>query len=467
LATFLTSLLDADAAAPARPVVLVPAADTAAWLERAEPAARAWLGGQDFRGERGRLVILPDASGAPAGAVLGLGEASSTVDPWFIAGLVDRLPPGAPWRLEGALDAADATHACLGWLLGGYRYARYREPAPVRDLSLVAPRAADLPYARAAAEAVGLARDLINTPANDLGPDALEDAVREIGSGIGARVESIVGDALIDAGFPLIHAVGRASRRAPRLLDIRAGDADAPKVTLVGKGVCFDSGGLDLKNSTSMLLMKKDMGGAACALALTQLLVRLNVPLRLRLLIPAVENAVSGDAYRPGDVLPSRKGLTVEIGNTDAEGRLVLADALAEADTERPDLLIDLATLTGAARTALGPDLPAAYCTDAGLLEELRACGERECDPLWPMPLWRGYDEDLASRVADVNNVAAHAFAGSVIGALFLKRFVTATPRWLHLDLYAWNPKDRPGRPLGGEGQAVRALAQFLRSRFG
>jgi leucyl aminopeptidase len=261
--------------------------------------------------------------------------------------------------------------------------------------------------------------------------------------------------------------VGAASARAPRLIDCRWPRAGTPKVALVGKGVCFDSGGLDIKPSAGMLLMKKDMGGAACALALARLLLQLGAPVDLRLLIPAVENSVGSRAYRPGDVWPSRKGLTVEIGNTDAEGRLVLADALAEADAEAPALLVDLATLTGAARTALGPDLPAAFGTSDALLGDLRALGEEEGDPVWPMPLWAPYDEELSSRVADLSNVASTAFAGAIFGALFLRRFVTASPLWLHLDLYGWNPKERPGRPLGAEAQCVRALYRLIRRRFG
>jgi leucyl aminopeptidase len=262
-------------------------------------------------------------------------------------------------------------------------------------------------------------------------------------------------------------AVGAGSARAPRLVDCRWPRPGAPRVTLIGKGVCFDSGGLDLKPSSAMLLMKKDMGGAACALGLARLLLELEAPVELRLLIPAVENSIGGAAYRPGDVWRSRKGLTVEIGNTDAEGRLVLADALAAADAERPDLLVDLATLTGAARTALGPDLPAVFATEESLGRELAELGRAHADPVWPLPLWMGYDDELGSRLADMNNVSASPFAGAIIAALFLKRFVTATPQWLHLDLYAWNPKDRPGRPLGAEAQCVRALYQFIRRRYG
>jgi leucyl aminopeptidase len=311
------------------------------------------------------------------------------------------------------------------------------------------------------------ARDLINTAAGEMTPARLAQEIETVGIAHGAKVEVITGEQLLHANFPMIHAVGRASSVEPRLVNLEWGEPDAPRLTLVGKGVCFDSGGLDIKSAASMLLMKKDMGGAACATALAELVMAERLPVRLRLLVPAVENAIAGNAYRPGDVLASRKGLTVEVGNTDAEGRLVLADALALADEEQPDLLIDLATLTGAARVALGPDLPALFSSDDGIAASVLAHAERESDPLWRLPLFDAYDEDLASKIADVGNVSGSAFAGAIIGALFLRRFVTATERWMHVDLYAWNPKDRPGRPVGGEAQAVRGLFAFLRARYG
>jgi len=349
--------------------------------------------------------------------------------------------------------------------MGGYRMSRYRlDGAEPPRAVLVPPTGAEIRYADAAARATALARDLINTPANDLGPEELAGAAIELASGHGARCQVLSGGEL--AAYPMLRAVGAASVRAPRLIDLRWGERDAPRVTLVGKGVCFDSGGLDLKPAAGMLLMKKDMGGAACALGLADLIMRLRLPVQLRVLIPAVENSVGGAAYRPGDVLRSRKGLTVEVGNTDAEGRLVLADALAEADLEQPDLLIDLATLTGAARTALGPELPAAYSPNEELLDALRRRGAEESDPVWPLPLWPGYDDELSSKIADLGNVAASPFAGSIIAALFLQRFVTATRDWLHIDLYAWNGKDRPGRPVGAEAQCVRGLFELIRSRY-
>ncbi len=452
-----------------RPLWLVPEADLQHWLEGQPAQIAAWVRANGFQGERHRVLTLPSPEGQIAGAVVGLGSLRALADLklWHSAGLPDRLPALA-YHLVTPLTPAAATHFVLGWLMGSYRMSRYRATStPATRPALVPPPQADLIYAQSAAQASAFARDLINTPANDLGPAELAAAATELAARYAARCEVLVGDELRTRGFPLIHAVGAGSPREPRLIDLRWGDRQTPRVTLVGKGVCFDTGGLDLKPSASMLLMKKDMGGAACTLALAEMLMRLGAPVQLRVLIPAVENSIDGRAYRPGDVLRSRKGLTVEIGNTDAEGRLVLADALVEADSERPDLLIDLATLTGAARVALGPELPAAYSTDESLLAQLRAKGDEEADPLWPMPLWAGYDDELASKVADLGNVSAAPFAGSIIAALFLKRFISDTPNWLHLDLYAWNARERPGRPVGAEAQCVRSLYRLIRSRFG
>jgi len=449
-----------------RPLWIVTEGELPDWLAGQPIAVVGWVRAHGFQAERHRVLSLPSTEGGIGGAVAGLGSLASARDLtlWHAAGLSDRLPAQS-WRLATPLPPAAATRFLLGWLMGAYRMDRYRldGPEPARA-ALVPPQGADLEYADAAARATALARDLINTPANDLGPEELAEAALDLARRHGARCQVLTGGEL--AGFPMLRAVGAASPREPRLIDLRWGGRDAPRVTLVGKGVCFDTGGLDLKPSAGMLLMKKDMGGAACALGLADLLMRLEVPVQLRVLIPAVENSVGGAAYRPGDILRSRKGLTVEVGNTDAEGRLVLADALAEADAEQPDLLVDLATLTGAARTALGPELPAAYSPNDALLDALRKQAAEECDPVWPMPLWPGYDEELASKVADLGNVAATPFAGSIIAALFLKRFVTQTPNWLHVDLYAWNGKERPGRPVGAEAQCVRGLFQLIRSRF-
>ena len=461
-------LLNEAEASGARPIWLVGEQGFGAWLEVQTPGVRSWVRTQGFQAEKNKLLVIPTASGdGIAGAVLGLGPTADLSEPtiWTSAGLPDRLPPGR-YRFAGSFSAVGATHLALGWEYGSYRFTRYRKP-PGELPSLVAPAGTDLEYVRLASQALAEARDLINTPANDLGPAELGEAVQRLALQHEAECRMIVGEELLRQNYPLIYEVGKGSAREPRLIDMRWGKRGAPQVTLVGKGVCFDTGGLDIKPSSGMILMKKDMGGAALVLALARMLMDADAPIQLRLLIPAVENSISGRSYRPSDVLRTRLGLTVEIGNTDAEGRLVLADALAEADRDSPDLLIDLATLTGAARVALGPELPAIYSTPAELAEELRAIGERESDPMWPMPLWAGYDEDLASRVADLNNVSSTQFAGSIIGALFLKRFVSRTRNWLHADVYAWNAKERPGRPVGADPHTVRALYRLVRQRFG
>ena len=451
----------------ATPLWLVSESQLPAFLSQLEPQAVAWLSAHSFQAERARVISIPDSHGAIVAAIAGLGPGSEAAGSlWDAAACAERLPAGR-YVLAQQLPAKAATQFALGWLLGGYRFTRYRsQPRPVHAASLVTPAGCDANYAQLAAGAIGWARDLINTPANQLGPAELAAAATELAREFGGQCMLTEGEAL-RREYPLVHAVGQGSARAPCLIDCRWPRPGAPRVTLVGKGVCFDSGGLDLKPSAGMLLMKKDMGGAACALGLARLLLAMKAPVQLRVIIPAVENSVGDAAYRPGDVWTSRKGLTVEIGNTDAEGRLVLADALSDADAERPDLLIDLATLTGAARTALGPDLPALFASHTALAEAARAAGESVCDPLWPMPIWAGYEDELASRVADLNNVAAGSFAGAIIAALFLRRFVTVTRDWLHVDLYAWNPKDRPGRPQGAEAQGLRALYALIREKFG
>jgi leucyl aminopeptidase len=461
-------LLNEAEAGGARPIWLVGDQGLAAWLEVQPPAVRSWARSQGFQAEKQKLLIIPTATGdGVAGAALGLGPTPDLSEPtlWTSVGLPDRLPPGR-YRFAGTFSSVGATHLTLGWEYGSYRYARYRK-ASAELPSLVTPAGTDLEYVRLASEALAEARDLINTPANDLGPAELGEAVQRLALEHEAECRIIVGEELLRQDYPLIYEVGKGSAREPRLIDMRWGKRGAPLVTLVGKGVCFDTGGLDIKPSSGMILMKKDMGGAALTIALARMLLGADAPVQLRLLIPAVENSISGRSYRPGDVLRSRQGLTVEIGNTDAEGRLVLADALAEADREQPAMLIDLATLTGAARVALGPELPAIYSIPGELAAELRQIGEREADPMWPMPLWGGYEEDLSSRIADLNNVSSTAFAGSIIGALFLKRFVTRTRNWLHADVYAWNARERPGRPVGADPHTVRALYRLIRQRFG
>jgi len=458
---------DRDAAA-ARPLWLVAEGDLEAWLAQQDEATRAWLAALRFRAERHQVTCIARADGSVSGAVLGLGPLGSigALEPWHVAGAVDRLP-GGPWRIETPLPAEAATAAALGWAFGSYRFERYRsKPRAAASAVLVPPQLADMAYVRRTAAAIAMARDFINMPAADLTPERLADEALALARANGAEGRCIIGDALRE-GYPAIHAVGQAAAVAPRLVDFTWGEPGAPKVTLVGKGVCFDTGGLDIKPPAGMLLMKKDMGGAACVIALARMVMEGALPVRLRVLVPAVENSIAGNAYRPGDVLRTRKGVTVEVGNTDAEGRLILCDALALADTERPDLLIDLATLTGAARIALGPELPALFGTQEDTVDALLRHGRRLADPLWPMPLWAGYDDDIASKIADVNNASSSTFAGAIIGGLFLKRFVTESKDWLHVDLFGWNPKDRPGRPVGAEPQAVRALYALLAERYG
>ena len=455
-------------AASARPLWLVGERDLAQWRATLDGPARAWLEAVRFGGERHQLVCLPAADGSALGAALGLGAtAADALDLWHLAGAADRLPTGA-WRIGNVLPAPAATAAALGWAYGSYRFARYRTSAKpsAGPAALVPPPLADMTYVRRVAAAIAMARDMINTPAADMTPECLAEEALALAAGRGGVGRQIAGDALAE-GYPAIHAVGRAAVHGPRLVDFSWGDPGHPKVTLVGKGVCFDSGGLDLKPASGMLLMKKDMGGAACALAIARLVMDSALPVRLRVLIPAVENAVAGNALRPGDVLRTRRGLTVEVGNTDAEGRLVLGDALAAADAEQPDLIVDLATLTGAARVALGPELPAVFGTRAATVDAIVRHGRALADPLWPMPLWAGYEDEIASKIADLNNVSASPFAGAIIGALYLRRFVAETADWVHVDLYAWNGKERPGRPVGGEAQAVRAIHAFLAERYG
>jgi leucyl aminopeptidase len=457
------------AAAAAVPIWLLRESEVAAWRAQQPPAVAAWVEAHQFSGERHRMLVLPDAAGAVAGVLLGLGAGPGVdaLSPWQVAGLPDKLPPGV-YRFASDMAEGSATHAVLGWLLGATRPASAASrPTPPVRARLLPPIGADVVAAEREARACAQARDHINRPANSLGPAELAEAVRTVAAVHGAECRVLVGEELLAANYPMVHAVGRAASRAPRLIDLRWGDERHPKVTLVGKGVCFDSGGLDIKPSAGMALMKKDMGGAAVALGLAGILMDRRAPVRLRLLIPAVENAIGGDAYRPGDVLRSRLGLSVEVNNTDAEGRLVLADALTEACSESPALLLDFATLTGAARTALGPDLPAAFSNDAELLTAAQRCGDAVHDPIWPMPLWDGYDDELASRNADLSNVAPSAFAGAIFGALFLRRFVPAGTPWAHFDLYAWNPRERPGRPVGGEAHCLRMAHRLIRERVG
>ncbi len=439
-----------------------------AWRSRQSEVTRRWLEACMFKPERHRLGLLPGLDGQIAQVLLGLGERAprGALTIWHVAGLAERLPAGDYQVEYRPGTVTESEQLALGWLYGQYRFGRYRSPPPERRVRLVTPEGVDPAQVERTCGALGRARDLINTPAGDLPPEALCEAIRDVAAQFGARCTELVGDALLAQGYPAVHTVGRASSSPPRVIDMSWGEPDAPRVTLIGKGVCFDSGGLDIKQAQGMLLMKKDMGGAACALALAELVMGAGLPVRLRLIVPAVENSIAGNAYRPGDIIRSRRGITVEVGNTDAEGRLILCDALAAADEEQPELLVDLATLTGAARIALGPELPALFSSDDDLARQLVGVGRKESDPLWHMPLWDGYEEDLASRIADLSNVSGSTFAGAVMGALFLRRFVERASGWLHVDLFGWNPRERPGRPVGGEPQSVRALFSLLRQRY-
>ncbi len=448
-------------AADARPVHCISGATWDAVRAGLSAAAREFAEAAGFEPKAGRFLLVPGAGGMEA--LFGV-DGGADADPLAV-GRLARLLPAGDWRI--AAHPGDLRLAALGFLLGAYRFDRYRAPAPAeRACRLVAPEGVDAEELVRIAEAVYRGRDLINTPANDLGPAELAGAVRALAARHGARVTVIEGEAL-RAGFPLVEAVGQGSERPPCVIDLVAGEESHPKVTLVGKGVVFDTGGLDLKPSASMLLMKKDMGGAAVTITAADLILSAKLPVRLRLIVGAVENAVSGRAFRPSDVYKSRKGLTVEIGNTDAEGRLVLADCLALADEEAPDLMIDAATLTGAARVALGPDLPPLFTSDDALAADLAEAGRREADPVWRLPLWAPYRANLDSKVADTNSTGGSGFGGSVVAALFLARFVEKAKAYAHLDVYGWVPADRPAAITGGEVNAARAIYRLVQDRYG
>jgi leucyl aminopeptidase len=442
------------------PIWFVTAASWPDVRGRMEASARAFAEAAGFEPKAGRHLLLPGKKGL-GGVLFGL-EGSDDHKDRFLPGRLAQLLPDGVYRF--ANEPHDARLAALAFALGSYRFTQYRK-IEAKQVKLDLPQSIDRDELESVVEGVALARDLINTPANDMGPAELEDAARKLATLHGAEFSAIVGDDLLAQNFPLIHAVGRAAVRAPRLIDFSWGDEGNPRVTLVGKGVCFDTGGLDIKPDSGMLNMKKDMGGAATALALAHMIMSAELKVRLRVLIPAVENSIAGSSFRPRDIYTSRKGITVEIGNTDAEGRLVLADALALADDDKPVLIADFATLTGAARVALGPDVPAFFTDDDALANELMACGAAENDPIWRLPLWRPYEAMLESKIADTNNVGGSQ-GGAITAALFMRRFVTAKS-WLHFDLFAWTSAAKPGRPEGGECQTARALYALLAARYG
>ncbi|HZP67733.1 MAG TPA: leucyl aminopeptidase family protein [Rudaea sp.] len=452
-------LTEASRAKNATAVIAVDSTSLARVLRALGASAARWAETNGFRAEAGQVCLVPDAQGQARCVLVGISRAD---DIYALAALPQKLPPGK-YRLDSAGVALDAERAALGWGLGAYRYARYRKRRELAELAV------DKTTERAVAprlEAAYRVRDLVNTPTEDMGPAHLADEIRALARDHGAKCRDIVGDALLKANFPTIHAVGRASHRPPRLVELTWGKPGGKHLVLVGKGVCFDTGGLDLKTADGMRWMKKDMGGAAHAIALAGLVMQAKLPVRLTLLVPAVENAVAANAYRPGEVIRTRAGITVEIDNTDAEGRLVLCDALAYAAEQKPDLILDFATLTGAARVALGPELPALFANRDDLAADLLKSAAAEQDPLWRMPLWKPYLGMLDSRIADIGNAGSSRLAGAITAALFLERFVPEALPWMHVDVYAWNDSDRPGRPAGGEAQGLRAFFAWLSARY-
>ena len=442
-----------------RPLHLVRRDDLATWRDTQPLAVQTWLDAQQFDASAGSMMTWSDADGGIAGAVIGIGD---PLDPLTYAHAPLALPLG-DWQAVGELEADVHNALQLGWGLGCYRFTRYKT-APRAPSRLVGEFDAAIFDVLAACVRV---RDMVNTPTEDMGPDAIETVARDIAATHGADINVIAGDDLLTQNYPAIHAVGRASHRAPRLIEMTWGDASHPHVAIVGKGVCFDTGGLDIKSGTGMRNMKKDMGGSAHAIALAELIMARKLPLRITLLVPAVENSIGPNAFRPGEVIATRKGVSVEIDNTDAEGRLVLCDALARAGELEPELLLDFATLTGAARVALGPDLPALYSNDETLAKDWLGAGERSRDPLWRMPLWRPYLRYLTSGIADLANSSNTTMGGSITAALYLERFVPAGQKWGHVDVYSWNDSDRPGKPTGGEAQGLRAAFSMLQARYG
>ena len=433
-----------------------------AWLAKAGKSTSTWVEAAHFTAAACETLLVPKGDGTVAGALLGIEDAN---DVWSWSAAVGKLPPGR-YMLTNSIAKSQATNAALGWALGTYSFDRYlKVKAP--EAELVWPARADRNAVLGAASSVALTRDLINMPASDMGPAELAAVARKLAREFKAKFSVIVGQELLKKNFPMVHAVGRASDRAPRLIDIRWGKASDPKVTIVGKGVCFDSGGLDLKPPTGMKMMKKDMGGAANALGLARMIMMAGLPVRLRVLVPAVENSVSGNAFRPLDVLQSRAGITVEIGNTDAEGRLILADALYEGASEKPEMMVDFATLTGSARVALGPELPVMFANNDELAADLAKHGAIVGDPVWRLPLWKPYLRTLKSKVADLNNIGEMSQGGAITAALFMNEFVDSRVPWAHFDIMAWNTSSRPGRPAGGEAMAMRAAFATIVARFG
>ncbi len=445
---------------PSIPLCIIEAGALEDWVANQSAPVAAWLKTNGFAAGLGEVCPVPDETGAVMMVAVGYGRPSTRARGRFHLAKAAAALPAGTYHIDSGLEGAALEEAALGWLLSSYRFNRYRQQKP-NAVRLKVPKSIDAARIEAIAAGEVLTRDLINTPASDMGPQELEDAFLALAAEHGAMTQVIIGDDLLTQNLPMIHAVGRASDRAPRLLDMRWGDT-GPTLTLVGKGVCFDTGGLNIKPGSSMGLMKKDMGGAATVMGLAHMIMTLGLKLRLRVLVPAVENAINGSAFRPQDILTSRKGLTVEVNNTDAEGRLVLADALALADEETPDCLISMATLTGAARVAVGPDLAPYYTDDDSMAATLADSGAAVADPLWRMPFWTPYEAMIEPGIADLDNAPSGGFAGSITAALFLRRFVDQTPRYVHFDIYGWQPSAAPARPKGGTGQGARAILEAL-----
>jgi leucyl aminopeptidase len=454
------SLPFVDRSSSSLPVHFVGPSHWKGWLKGQSAALRGWIESTGLAGQPGDLVYLPGSDGKIAGAALVLSEKPTL---WDFGALGLKLPAGT-WKL-GDTAPVSPTDAAAAIGLGMWTFDRYKKNKTAPGPKFLWPAGVDKVRATAMIESISMARDLITTPSSDMGPAELAAAAQALAKKYKAKISVIVGDALLKKNYPTIHAVGRASVRAPRLIDLTWGNPRHPKVTLVGKGVCFDTGGLDLKPASGMLNMKKDMGGAATVMAVAGMVMACKLPVRLRLLVPAVENSVSGNAFRPLDVITTRQGITVEVGNTDAEGRLILCDALAEGASEKPTMMVDCATLTGAARVSLGPDLPALFCNDDTLADGLLGTGLEVADPMWRMPLYKPYRAMIASKVADVNNVATSPFGGAIIAALYLQEFVPDDVPWAHIDMMAWNNTSRPGRPEGGETQTARAIFATIEKR--
>ncbi len=447
------------------PITPVNADSLKDWLKKQDKETQNWVAASDYKGSDGTVLFIPGAKGRISRVLFGAGKDDSL---YTYADLPGRLPKSEDgYYLDGKMNAGRATQAALGWALGSYHFGTYKSGKKKEFAALAWPEKADREYVTQAATAVFLVRDLVNTPANDLGPEEIADAAAKVAKASArASISVIVGKDLLKKNYPAVYEVGKGSPREPRLIDIRWGKDKNPLITLVGKGVAFDTGGLDIKPESAMLLMKKDMGGAAHVLGLAQMIMAANLPVRLRVLIPAVENSVDGFSFRPGDVIKTRKGISVEIGNTDAEGRLILCDALAEACTEKPELVVDFATLTGAARVALGPDLPAMFSNDKQIARELLEAADTAQDPLWQLPLWQPYKEWLNSKIADTNNIGG-SFAGAITAALYLEKFVDKETPWVHIDTFAWNNGNKPGKPEGGEALGLRAVYELIRSKYG